>query len=254
MTIPIEAPKPAAQDIPKVTVDVTAVEKTLTPTSLPISQVTDQPAPGAEELGLKPGQTAAVVPQQPKQSLLSKWVRLFFQKKAPETTEPVLSDVERETKPLVMTPSLMEEPLDRIGRSVSVVSAEQIEAQGSQTLIEGIRNVPGVSVRQMGSLGDFSSIRIRGTRPWDTAILMEGMPLRDASDPQGSFLPFTEDLFTGHVSQIEVMRGTGSTLYGSEAIGGVINMRMKQGIEGRPHVKVELDGGTFGTIHHAYQV
>lgn len=271
LVIPIEKLKSDTKDIPRVAIDVTAVEKMSKPVLLPIAQVIDQPAPPAKELDLKPVQTSMipvgapvpvtpetptlVKPQPSEQRLLVKWLRLFFQKKKSELAEKPPLDLERKKDlPLVITPTRMEEPLSHIGRSVTVVNSKQIEAQGTYTLTEAIRNVPGVSVRTMGSLGDFSTIRIRGTRPWDTAMLIEGMPLRDASDPQGSFLPFFEDVFTDHFSQIEVMRGTGSTLYGSEAIGGVINLRMKQGEEGRPRVKAQFEGGTFETIHHAYQV
>ncbi len=290
LTIPIETAKVKKQDIPKVAVDVTTVETMTKSDVIPTSQLTDQPAPSADGLAMKPVPLAETVTSSgaqtlqtnvvPKaltltkpptlgvperreekerrigQNLSARWLRLFFHKKEAKISEPLPSDVERksESLPLVITPTRMEEPLNRVGRSVTVVSAKQIKAQGSYTLTEAVRNVPGVRARTMGSLGDFSTISIRGTRPWDTAVLIEGMPLRDASDPQGSFVPFLEDVFTDHFSQIEVMRGTGSTLYGSEAIGGVINLRMKQGKEGRPRVKAEFDGGAFETIHHAYQV
>lgn len=155
---------------------------------------------------------------------------------------------------VVITASRVEQSVDESGRAISIVTDEDIEAQGAYTLSEALRNVPGVTVKTLGQLGDQSTVSIRGMRSFDTAFLIDGMPLRDASDPQGGITPFLEDLFTDNVEQVEVLRGTGSTLYGSDAIGGIIHFRMKRGQEGAPQVKLLAEGGTNKTFRESLQL
>ncbi|MBI2870194.1 MAG: TonB-dependent receptor [Candidatus Omnitrophica bacterium] len=157
-------------------------------------------------------------------------------------------------EPIVVTASRVEEPLERIGKSVSVISQDDIENEGSISIVESLRDVPGVRVQQLGAAGKLATIRIRGTRSFDTAVLLEGMPLRDPSDPQGSVTPFIEDLLVDDVDQIEVIRGGSSTLYGSRAMGGVINIRPRRGEAGPPRLSTRVEGGTHHTWRQTYQV
>ncbi|MDP3920529.1 MAG: TonB-dependent receptor [Candidatus Omnitrophota bacterium] len=147
-----------------------------------------------------------------------------------------------------------QKPLIQETRSLSVITSDEILAQGDYRLGESLRNVPGLRVRTQGPVGDFTAIYIRGNRSFDTALLVDGLPFRDAADPQGAATPFFQDAFVDKFEVIEVVRGTASTLYGSEAIGGVINLQMKRGEIGRPKAKASFEGGSYGTLKHSYQI
>jgi len=173
------------------------------------------------------------------------------------TPEPALTDLEIERRdefyPILVTPTRLEERRDRLGRSVALVRRKDMDAQGSFTLSEALRNIPGVRVRTLGTLGDQTTLQIRGNRSYDTALLINGMPLRDASGTQGSAVNLFSEISTDHFEEIEVLRGAGSTLYGSEAIGGVVHLRMKEGKAGPPRSTVILDIGEDGSYHQTYQ-
>src|SRR5262249_6018510 len=106
---------------------------------------------------------------------------------------------------------------------------------------------PGLRVRQQGEPGTISSLRIRGLRNQDTSVLIDGMRIRDAAAPQGDASGILSGLAVTNISRIEVLRGSGSSLYGSNAIGGVVNLVTDEG--GGPfHGELLLEGGSLGTF------
>jgi vitamin B12 transporter len=166
----------------------------------------------------------------------------------------VLIEASQIEDPIVVTGSRIEKSVQRIGKSVSVVTSDQIEESGATSLVEALRNTPGVRMQQLGSPGKLATIRIRGTRSFDTALLVNGMPLRDPSDPRGSVTPFIEDLLLDDIQQVEVIRGSASTLYGSDALGGAVNIILKKGTKEGVHVRSLFDGGTHHSYRHSHQV
>lgn len=114
--------------------------------------------------------------------------------------------------------------VDEVSKSVSVVPAQEIENRGEQTLADALRTVPGFRVQQSGGFGRLTTIKTRGLRNQDTAILIDGQRFRDATAITGDASPFLGDLMTTGVGKIEVLRGSGSSLYGTNAIGGVVNV------------------------------
>src|SRR5262249_53862306 len=107
------------------------------------------------------------------------------------------------------------------------------------------RTVPGLRIQQLGGPGTLTQIRMRGLRDSDTAILVDGLRLRDASSIQGDATSLIEELFTVNSDRLEVLRGSGSSLYGTNAIGGIINVISDQG--GAPtHGQVQIEGGQLG--------
>jgi vitamin B12 transporter len=114
------------------------------------------------------------------------------------------------------------EPEAEIGQSVSVIDAAQIQASQATTVADLLAATPGVSVAKNGGLGGVSSVFIRGAESAQTVVLVDGVKLNDPGSPGGGF-DFS-NLLTGDVSRIEVLRGGASTLYGSDAIGGVVNV------------------------------
>jgi len=106
---------------------------------------------------------------------------------------------------------------------------------------------PGLRVVQLGGPGAYTSIRMRGLRDQDTAVLIDGLRLRDPSATQGDASALVEDLLFTDTNRVEVLHGSGSSLYGTDAIGGVINVITDEG-GGRTRGNVLVEGGSLGTF------
>jgi len=113
---------------------------------------------------------------------------------------------------------------DEVSKVVSILDAPQIESQHELNLPEGLRGIVGVRVQQQGSTGTLTSIRLRGQRSFDTAILLDGLRVRDPSDINGTAASLITDLAPVAMDRVEILRGAGSSIYGSSAIGGVLNL------------------------------
>jgi iron complex outermembrane receptor protein len=131
---------------------------------------------------------------------------------------------------------------DEVSKAVTLIEEEQIEARRELTLSEALRGVPGVRVQQQGSYGTITSIRLRGQRNFDTALLLDGLRVRDAADINGSALPFITDILPADLDRVEILRGSGSSIYGTNAIGVVVNLVSKTGA-GRARYEAGFDGG-----------
>lgn len=145
-------------------------------------------------------------------------------------------------KPVVVTATRMETPLQETAASVTVVGAEEIQQQQAETVADVLRNVPGVDIVQNGSRGTTSSVFIRGAESDQTLVLLDGVEVNSVT--LGSF-DFS-NLTTENLDRIEVLRGGGGTLYGSQAVGGVINVLTKKG-EGTPTASISSEGGNGAT-------
>ena len=149
----------------------------------------------------------------------------------------VLSPAEQIREEIVVTADRNTQPLKHTGNSISVISKEQIENRGFDFASEAMRQIPGLSVNQSGPIGSATQIRIRGAEANHTLVLIDGF---NANDPAiGSEFNFA-DLTTFDVDQIEVVRGSQTALYGSDTIGGVINLITstpdKTGFSGKAYV------------------
>ena len=113
-----------------------------------------------------------------------------------------------------------------IGSSLYIISEDQIKARGFKDAIDAISSAPGVTSKQNGSFGGVGIIRIRGASSSQTLVLVDGVPVNDSSSPAGGYN--FEYLNTSNIQSIEVLKGSQSTLWGSDAIGGVINIYTKQ--------------------------
>lgn len=146
---------------------------------------------------------------------------------------------------VVVTASGTAQTVDEVSKAVTVVSSREIALRNEFSLAESLRNVAGIRVRQQGGPGALTSIQSRGLRPQDTALLVDGLRLRDVTGISGDATSFLSELFTVNTDRVEVLRGSGSSLYGTNAIGGVINVVTDQG-GGRPRGEVQVEGGTLG--------
>ena len=129
---------------------------------------------------------------------------------------------------VVVTGERIEVPVSESIASATVITEEEIEQTGAATVAEALRAVPGVAVRESGQLGAVAQVSLRGGRPAQMLVLVDG---RRASTP--AFLGGTDlsKFPLAEVERIEVIRGPASSLYGSEAMGGVINIITKRPAE-----------------------
>lgn len=123
---------------------------------------------------------------------------------------------------IVVTANRVEQPIDRVGQSVTVIDAEELSRRQTVTVADLLRTVPGVRVASNGGIGSATSVFIRGAESDQTVALIDGVKLNDPSSPGGGFN--FGNLLVGNIERIEVLRGPSSVLWGSQAIGGVINM------------------------------
>lgn len=151
-------------------------------------------------------------------------------------------------EPVVVTATRVETPLSQVTKSVSVVTREERDAQQDYFIPNLLDNEPGVYLRQVGGTGQWSHLNIRGVPSQYIQFQYNGFPLKDEADPQGAFTYFLGDLYSpSNMQRIEILKGTQSTLYGSQAMGGVIDIisdRWKRGIGG----EVRSEFGEYGTF------
>jgi vitamin B12 transporter len=131
---------------------------------------------------------------------------------------------------------------DRLGTAVTIIDGKQIDQRQTRFVGDVLRDVPGVAVSRSGAVGSKTQVRVRGAEGNHTLVMFGGA---DVSDPfQGEF-DFSGLLATD-IERIEVLRGSQSALYGSDAIGGVINIVPRRG-RGDFAVEALAEGGSFAT-------
>lgn len=148
---------------------------------------------------------------------------------------------------VVVTASSTPQIPEEVSKAVTVIDQADAETRDNSSLSEAVNLTPGLRVQQLGGPGGYTTIQIRGLRPEDTALLVDGMRLRDASATQADASGMIEDLLLTDASRIEVMSGAGSSLYGTNAIGGVVNVITDEG-GGRTRGSVLIEGGSLGSF------
>ena len=154
---------------------------------------------------------------------------------------------------VVVTATGTAQRADEVAKVVSTLDAQEIEAKHDLTLSEALRGTPGLRVQQQGSPGAITSLRLRGERNFDTALLLDGLRVRDASDINGSALSMFPDLVPIAIDRVEILRGAGSSIYGTHAIGGVINLIPDVGSPGF-HFSGGFEGGGLASYREHLQV
>jgi vitamin B12 transporter len=148
--------------------------------------------------------------------------------------------------PVVVSATRVATPADEVASSVTVITADDIEAKQLRTLPDALNDVPGLNVVQTGGPGGQTSVFMRGTNSNHTKIFIDGVDVSDPSTPNGTF--DLANLLLSDVERIEVLRGPQSGLYGADAIGGVISITTKKG-DGPLQMTGSLEGGSFGTFN-----
>ena len=140
-----------------------------------------------------------------------------------------------------------------LARAVAVVDPADVRQRDVASLTAALELLPGVRVQQLGGPGQLATIDIRGMRDRDTAVLLDGLRLRDSAALHGDASGMIQDLLLNGSGRIEVMNGAGSSLYGTNAVGGVVNIISDEG-GGKTRGGVLAEGGSLGTLRGRAQV
>jgi vitamin B12 transporter len=143
---------------------------------------------------------------------------------------------------IIVKGARIETPASNFGSSIFILNSEDIRLRGIRSAIDAISYSPGVTTKKNGSFGGVGSVRIRGASSSQTLVLVDGVPVNDASSPGGGYN--FEYLDTSNIDRIEVLRGSQSTLWGSDAIGGVVNIFTKSAEDNSINILSET--GSFG--------
>ncbi len=132
-----------------------------------------------------------------------------------------------------------------ISKAISVIDKAEVLSRNAMSLTDIIRYSPGVQIRNGGGIGQNTAIRIRGLRPDATAVLIDGLRFRDSTTIQGDASSFVSSLNFVSAERVEVLRGSASSLYGTNAVGGAINVVTPQG-GGATHGEMQAEAGNLG--------
>jgi len=130
---------------------------------------------------------------------------------------------------IAVTANRTARPIAEVGASVTVIGEEEIVTRQPSDVVDILRTVPGVTFNRNGGVGTATGVSIRGAQSAQTVVLVDGIKLNDPSSIGGGF--DFGPLLTGNISRIEVVRGSQSVLYGSQAIGGVVNLLTREPTE-----------------------
>ena len=145
---------------------------------------------------------------------------------------------------IVVTASRMPQALDKSIADTTVLTPQEIKNSGAPDVATLLRSVPGIEIAQTGGIGSQASIYMRGTNANQVLVLLDGVRIDSATLGSTAI----EHLMLDNIDRIEIVRGNVSSLYGSEAIGGVIQIFTKQG-KGAPSFNASAGVGNEGTKH-----
>jgi len=146
---------------------------------------------------------------------------------------------------VVVSATRTPQPLEVTGTSMSVITADAVESRQIDIVADALAQTPGITSVRNGGVGQNADILMRGAEAGQTLVLVDGVRINDPSATSGFAL--LGDVLANGIDRVEVLRGPQSTLYGSDAIGGVVNIITARG--GADAFKAEAEGGSFDTQH-----
>ena len=152
----------------------------------------------------------------------------------------------RSEEEILVTATRVATPTDRIGSAFKVITAEEIERRKYRSVSDALQSVPSLGVVRSGGVGKLTNVFSRGSETNHTLLLLDGMELNDPSNTDG--LIDLSHVYIKDVQRIEVVFGPQSTLYGSDAIGAVIQIFTKKGTAERA-TSFEAEAGSFNTFN-----
>jgi vitamin B12 transporter len=152
---------------------------------------------------------------------------------------------ETDLDPIIITAIFGKVQQSNTGAATSTISSETIEILNNPSLNDFLRLTPSLNVSTAGPIGTQTQVRIRGSEANHTIVFVDGIK---ANDPAASGeYGFSESL-SSSISRIEILRGSQSAMYGSEAIGGVISIFTRSPFDAGPKIFADMSGGSFGTL------
>lgn len=150
---------------------------------------------------------------------------------------------------VVVTANRVDMPLSQVANSMSVITSKDIEQKQADTALSALQGVPGLTLLQNGAAGEISGIFVRGADAGHTLVLLNGVPLNNPISTDRAFSDF-DQLYVDDINQMEVLRGPLSTLYGTNATAGVVNIITQKG-EGAPKGSFLFEGGAYNSFREA---
>ncbi len=154
----------------------------------------------------------------------------------------IAAQAETQMELVIVTPTRMPQSLDKTIADTTVLDEQDIRKSGAADVATLLRSLAGVEVVQSGGLGKVSSTFMRGTNSSHVLVLLDGVRINSATSGTTAL----EHIMLDNIERIEVVRGNVSSLYGSEAIGGVIQLFTKRG-RGTPAFNASAGLGSHGT-------
>ncbi len=159
---------------------------------------------------------------------------------------PALAQSAVEILPLlVITATRSPLEIQRSGSAINVIEGDEVTNWGARSLPDVLRQVPGLDITENGGIGGLSYVRLRGAEARQTLILIDNIRVGDAASTGGEM--DMSNISPDDIARIEVLRGPQSALYGSDAMGGVINIITKKGAR-TPRSSISIEGGSYGTL------
>lgn len=168
-------------------------------------------------------------------------------------TQDITLEVAGVREEVVITASSTAQSVDEVSKEINVVSATEINNRDEITVTDALRTIPGLRIQQLGGAGRVTSIKTRGLRNSDTALLIDGLRFRDATSINGDITSFWSDFVVTNIDRVEVLRGSGSSLYGTNAIGGVVNLVTDEG-GGKTRGSFLVEGGSLSSFLSRAQI
>jgi vitamin B12 transporter len=157
---------------------------------------------------------------------------------------PALADDAGE---IVVTATRTPTEIERLPARIEVIDRAEIDAKSLLTLADALRQTPGVTVVSTGQPGAQTSVFLRGANSKHTLALFDGIRLNDPTAPNGQY-DFGQDML-GDLERVEVLRGAASSIYGSDAIGGVVNLIPRRGADKAFAPYLDVSAGSFNAFH-----
>jgi vitamin B12 transporter len=165
--------------------------------------------------------------------------------------EPPAPKPQPKEETVVITASRLEEPPRDVASSLTVIPEADLRRGQHRFVVDALREVPALDVVQSGARGGLTSVFLRGANSEHTLVLIDGV---EANDPMSSGRAFDfAHLTSDNIDRIEILRGPQSVLYGSDAMGGVVNVLTRRG-RGDPRTSFMLEGGSMATYRGSVSV
>jgi|GEM_PF-1371365 len=176
-------------------------------------------------------------------------LNLFVSSSAAKTLPAAEAKTIHQLEPVIVSADRIRQPINTSASSATLISGEELAEKRPSRIDDLLRGSPGVSINSSGTTGETITIRLRGSASNQTLVLIDGLKVNSPWD--GTYGEWgNTDL--GDIDRIEILRGTQSELYGSEAMGGVVQLFTKGGGKSRG-AALSLGAGSFGTLRESVE-